>query len=238
MKKTLVIALAALALAACSKNKGGSVKLHNDLDSVAYVIGMNVGMNLMRMDSTLNVEAVCQGIRDHFRGKTRLTADEAETFFLSYVNYALPEKARAYEEQFLEDIRKSNRAYARTTSGVTYTVEDVGDAERTPVNERDSVVFRYLLRTADGEELYSSYERGDTVRTELRDLTEGLSESLKLLGEGGPHQGVDALVGRLRSRGVRLAGREAQPDALLRNRASEGRPLRQSDAPFEFKPLM
>ena len=160
MKKTLVIALAALALAACSKNKGGSVKLHNDLDSVAYVIGMNVGMNLMRMDSTLNVEAVCQGIRDHFRGKTRLTADEAETFFLSYVNYALPEKARAYEEQFLEDIRKSNRAYARTTSGVTYTVEDVGDAERTPVNERDSVVFRYLLRTADGEELYSSYERG------------------------------------------------------------------------------
>ncbi len=185
MKKTLVIALAALALAACSKNKDGSVKLHNDLDSVAYVIGMNVGMNLMRMDSTLNVEAVCQGIRDHFRGKTRLTADEAETFFLSYVNYALPEKARAYEEQFLEDIRKSNRAYARTTSGVTYTVEDVGDAERTPVNERDSVVFRYLLRTADGEELYSSYERGDTVRTELRDLTEGLSESLKLLGEGG-----------------------------------------------------
>ena len=185
MKKTLVIALAALALAACSKNKGGSVKLHNDLDSVAYVIGMNVGMNLMRMDSTLNVEAVCQGIRDHFRGKTRLTADEAETFFLSYVNYALPEKARAYEGQFLEDIRKSNRAYARTTSGVTYTVEDVGDAERTPVNERDSVVFRYLLRTADGEELYSSYERGDTVRSLVRNLRRGVQESVKLIGKGG-----------------------------------------------------
>ena len=185
MKKTVVIALAALSMAACSKSGGSGVKLRNDLDSVAYVIGMNVGMNLMRMDSTPNGDAVCEGIRDHFRGKTRHTADEAETFYLSYVNYALPEKARAYEEQFLEDIRKSNRSYARTTSGVTYTVEDVGDAERTPINERDSVVFRYLLRTVDGEQLYSSYDRGDTVRVELRDLTTGLRESLKLLGEGG-----------------------------------------------------
>ena len=32
------------------------MKLRNDTDSVAYVIGMNVGANLLKMDSTINVE--------------------------------------------------------------------------------------------------------------------------------------------------------------------------------------
>ena len=48
MRKTLVVLMAAALLAgACSKKTGGGVKLKTDTDSVAYVIGMNVGMNLM-----------------------------------------------------------------------------------------------------------------------------------------------------------------------------------------------
>lgn len=186
--KNLWLILPAVALlgGACSKKSGGGgVKLKNDVDSVAYVIGMNVGQNLLRMDSTLNVEAVCEGLRDAFEGQTRMTFDQAETFYLSYVNYALPEKARAYEEQFLEDIAKSNRSYARTSSGVTYTVEEVGDQERIPLSERDSVALRWVIRTADGQQIASSYERGDTVRSVMRDLNRGVQESLKLIGVGG-----------------------------------------------------
>lgn len=186
--RNLLWILPAVALlgGACSKKSGGGgVKLRSDVDSVAYVLGMNVGLNLQRMDSTLNVEAVCEGIRDVFRAKTRLTTSEAETFYLSYVNYALPEKARAYEEQFLADIAKSNRSYARTSSGVTYTVEEVGDQNRIPVSDRDSVALRWTIRTADGREILSSYERGDTVRSTLRDLNRGVQESLKLIGVGG-----------------------------------------------------
>lgn len=186
--KNLLWILPAVALlgGSCSKKSGGGgVKLRNDVDSVAYVIGMNVGLNLQRMDSTLNVEAVCAGIRDIFAGRPVLTTSEAETFYLSYVNYALPEKARAYEERFLEDIAKSNRSYARTSSGVTYTVEEVGDQNRIPVSDRDSVALRWVIRTADGREILSSYERGDTVRSTLRDLNRGVQESLKLIGVGG-----------------------------------------------------
>lgn len=63
MKKTFPIlpALVLLLAGACSKNSGGGgVKLRNDTDSVAYVIGMNVGANLLKMDSTINVNAVCR----------------------------------------------------------------------------------------------------------------------------------------------------------------------------------
>ena len=186
MKKILLILPAAALLAgACSKKSGGGVKLRNDTDSVAYVIGMNVGMNLLRMDSTINVNAVCEGIRDAVNRSAKLSAADAETFYLRYVNYALPEKARAYEEQFLADIAKSNRSYARTSSGVTYTVEVLGDQEQIPVSDRDSVALRYIIRTADGADVYSSYERRDTLRTSLGSLGKGMKESVKLIGKGG-----------------------------------------------------
>lgn len=186
MRKTALLLLAAGLLgASCTKNPGGGTKLRTDTDSVAYVLGMNIGMNLQRMDSTLNAEAVCEGIRDVFRAGTKLTMADAETYYLRYQNYALPEKARAYEEQFLADIAKSNRAYARTSSGVTYTVDEVGDQERIPNSDRDTVAVRYVIRTADGAELYSSYERGDTLRNAVKDLRRGVRESLKLIGKGG-----------------------------------------------------
>ena len=187
MKKMLILLAVVLLLAgACSKKSGGGgVKLKNDTDSVAYVIGMNVGANLLKMDSTINVNAVCEGIRDVFRGNPKLTAAEAETSYLSYVNYALPEKARGYEEQFLVDIVKSNRSYARTASGVAYTVAEVGDQNQIPTSERDSVALRWVIRTASGDEITSSYERGDTVRSLVRDLRRGVQESVKLIGKGG-----------------------------------------------------
>lgn len=187
MKKFfLILPAVALLAGACSKKSGGGgVKLRTDTDSVAYVIGMNVGANLLKMDSTLNVNALCEGIRDVFRGNEKLTAAAAETFYLSYVNYALPAKARAYEEQFLDDIAKSNRSYARTASGVTYTVASVGDQNQVPTSERDSVALRWVIRTADGQQIASSYERGDTVRSLVRNLRRGVQESVKLIGVGG-----------------------------------------------------
>lgn len=186
MKTQILAIFPVLLLAgACSKQSGGGVKLKNDLDSVAYVIGLNVGLNLQRMDSTINVGAVCEGIRDAFNGQPRMSLEEAETFYLSYMNYILPEKARAYEEQFLADMAKSNRAYARTTSGVTYTVDEVGDQNLLPTTDRDSVSLRWVIRTLDGKEIVSSYERGDTVRSMLRDLQKGVQESVRLIGRGG-----------------------------------------------------
>lgn len=187
MNKSIVIILLATAVltGACSKKKGGSAKLKADTDSVAYVIGMNVGMNLMKMDSTMNFNVVCEGIRDAFNGASKMSMEDAQAFYLRYINYSLPEKVRAYEERFLEDILKSNRSYARTSSGVTYTVDEVGNQELIPTSDRDSVVMRYVIRSSDGDEIYSSYERGDSVRSAMGDLKRGVQESLKLIGKGG-----------------------------------------------------
>lgn len=187
MRRTVVcLACGLLFAAACSKRSGGgSARLRSDTDSVAYILGMNIGQNLLRMDSTLNVAAVCEGLRDAFRGTAALTTEEARDYFLGYMNYRLPEKARAYEEQFLEDLVRSNRSYARTGSGVAYTVSELGDQDAVPSADRDTLLLRWVVRSTDGTQLYSSYERGDTLRLALGSLKQGLRESVKLIGEGG-----------------------------------------------------
>lgn len=186
MKRTLLILLALGAMIGCSKSSGGdSHRLKSDTDSVAYVVGMNIGLNLIRMDSTINVEAVCRGIRDMVREKNLMTLEEAETFFLGYMNHTLPEKAQALEEQFLADVAASDRSFARTRTGVTYAVEELGDQNRIPASTRDSLYMRYRIISTNDQELYSSYERGDTLATTYGELKPGLQESLKLIGEGG-----------------------------------------------------
>ena len=73
----------------------------------------------------------------------------------------------------------------RTSSGVTYTVEEVGDQDQIPTSDRDTVALRWVIRTADGQQITSSYERGDTIRSAVRDLRRGVQESVKLIGAGG-----------------------------------------------------
>ncbi|MDE5621612.1 MAG: FKBP-type peptidyl-prolyl cis-trans isomerase, partial [Alistipes sp.] len=45
--------------------------------------------------------------------------------------------------------------------------------------------LRWVIRTSGGEELYSSYARGDTLRLALSELKPGVRESVKLIGKGG-----------------------------------------------------
>ncbi len=111
MKKLLIAPVLMLPLWAgsCSKSRAGSVKLAVDTDSVAYVIGMNIGRNPPAHGLDDSCRGRLRGIRDVFRGKTRLTDEEARTFYLAYVTTCFLEKARAYEEERarLADMAKS-----------------------------------------------------------------------------------------------------------------------------------
>ena len=186
--KKYVGCLAVLALfytgVSCSGG-GKKTELPSEQDSVAYVIGLNIGYNLQRMDSMLNVEAACQGIRDVYAGAARMTPEEAQALYLRYVNVSQPEQIQAYEDQFLEDFRQNNRTYAKTDTGLTYEVLDVGDESQTARNNQDTVSFRYTAKTVADQVVDSSYDRGDTTRMALGDLMPGLQQSMRLVGNGG-----------------------------------------------------
>jgi len=167
--------------AACSGN--GSFKLRNDADSIAYIIGLNIGENLLEMDSTLNIEAVCGGIRERYAAQARMTGEEAQAYYLRYTNYTVYEKIRAQEERFLDETT-ARADYKRTDSGLRYQIGN-GGSDRHAADEDDLVTLRIRLDRRNGITAYSSYDRNDTIRVTLRRLPAGLQEGLRMIGQGG-----------------------------------------------------
>lgn len=182
MKRLFLILSLVVLFSSCHKS---GIKLGTEADSMAYVIGMNVGKNLMQMDSTLNVEVLCAVIQDVYNNREKMTIEEAKVYYLRQMNYTKYERFKLYEEQFLADMAKSDRAYARTKSGVTYKITELGDQQNLPSYQRDTVVIRYRITRQDGTEVYSSYERADTTRVALSKVVVGLQENLKMVGKGG-----------------------------------------------------
>lgn len=185
MKTRFILFVATLLAAVSCSNENKPMALSSDTDSMAYVVGVNMAQNLLQVDSTINLRAVARGISDAAAQKALFTDEEARAYFLRYMNHLLPEKARRYEEEFLDEFARENHSYARTATGVTYAVAEIGDQELVPTTERDTVVVRMKIRTMDNTEVYSSYERQDTLRVALSDLVKGLQESLRLVGKGG-----------------------------------------------------
>lgn len=160
--------------------KGGG-KMATDADSVAYVIGLNVGQNLLAMDSTLNVDAVCAAIRDVFDGEPKMSLAEGRDYLLAQKTYFVHEKAQAYQEQFLADLSKSDRSYVRMRNGVTYKITKLGDQSIQSMTGRDTVRLAYTIRGEAGDTIRPL----DTIRVAYRDLVDGLQDVVKTAGDGG-----------------------------------------------------
>lgn len=189
MRRTLIAtALLALGLmVGCGQKKQTTtiVEMRTSADSMSYVMGMNIARNLMEMDSMINIDMVCEGMRNTYSGKTRLTDEEARMAFLKYMNYDNYERIKAFENQYLEEIRRSDRKFVATNSGLTYKVVELGDLKRSVRNNRDTMLMRYRMLDMSGAVLDTTYLHGDTLRIAAGELPKGLLEATKLIGKGG-----------------------------------------------------
>lgn len=189
MKKRSLLALVVVAFVAvvsCSPKGGSAVEytMQNDMDSVSYAMGMNIALNLYAADSTLNVDAVCQAIRDVYASKTKMNADEARYAFMKYMNFDVYERTKEMEHRYLEDLRKADRKFVATTSGVTYKIVTLGEVKRGPRSSRDTVLINYTIYNVGGEMLDSTYNTKG-LRTALGQLPKGVQEVLRLVGPAG-----------------------------------------------------
>ena len=78
-----------------------SAVMTNSADSMSYVMGLNLGKNLVGIDSLLNIDMVCEGLRDAYAHKQRFNDEEARMAFLKYMNY--DEAIKLYDPEKLTD---------------------------------------------------------------------------------------------------------------------------------------
>ena len=101
------------------------------------------------------------------------------------MNYDVYERVAAFEEQFLEDLRKEDRKFVATNSGLTYKVHTLGNMKRVARNNRDTILVCYRALDVAGEVVDTTYLHGDTLRIALGDMPRGVVEATKLIGKGG-----------------------------------------------------
>jgi FKBP-type peptidyl-prolyl cis-trans isomerase len=152
---------------------------------MSYVIGLNLGANLIGIDSLLNVEAVCAGLRDAYVAEAKLNPEEARAAYLKYLNYDIYERVDAFEKQFLADLRKEDRKFVATSTGLTYKVHTLGDMKKVVRNNRDTILVRYRAMNVAGEIVDTTYLNADTLRIAVGEMPRGVIEASKLIGEGG-----------------------------------------------------
>ena len=190
MKKFISIVFVAVVLLAmaCSRPQANTQEvtvMQTSADSMSYVMGLNIGRNLMGIDSLLNIDAVCEGLKDAYYSEPKLNDEEARAAFLKYMNYDIYERVKAFESQFLEDLRKADRKFVATSSGLTYKVHTLGDMKKVIRNNRDTILMQYRTLNVAGDIVDTTYYHGDTLRLAVGNMTRGVIEASKLIGEGG-----------------------------------------------------
>ena len=174
----LIISLFTSLTLSCKKSTN---TIATEADSISYIIGLSVGNSLIKMDSTLNIDAVCEAIRDIYNSTEKMTLAQGRDYFLAQKTYFVHEKAEKYQEQFLTDLRKANRDFVRLRSGVTYKIDKLGDQSVQTLVSRDTLSLVISIFDQAGAAIL---ER-DTVVTAYRDVLEGLREVVRITGNGG-----------------------------------------------------
>ncbi|MFI3302382.1 MAG: FKBP-type peptidyl-prolyl cis-trans isomerase [Rikenellaceae bacterium] len=193
--KTAILLLVAVSAVACGGSNSSKSKrleaptavLTSESDSLAYIIGMSVAQNLLKMDSLIDLNVVGAAIAHSGSGKLLFTPEDARSSYLKYKLYIEPERRRAYEEEYLMELSLKDRDYTRSKSGMIYNIKVIGDQNLISRNNGDWVELHYTIsRLESGEELFTTHSGEDIpLMGGLSTLPSGLQECVKLIGKGG-----------------------------------------------------
>jgi FKBP-type peptidyl-prolyl cis-trans isomerase FklB len=192
---TVRIATAALAmtiLSACSQGQKGRVNLTNEMDSVSYAIGADIGSNFKRskLDS-VNVDALSMGLRDALDSASLMSEEEIQQVVQAYMmkqkeagmaeERAKAEMNRVAGEAFLAENGK-RAGVVTTPSGLQYEVITMGTGAKPTT--ADKVKVHYTGTLINGEKFDSSVDRGEPIIYPVTGFVPGWVEALQMMPVG------------------------------------------------------
>jgi len=183
------------AFTALAQKKAKKVVLKNEIDSVSYLMGVNVGNSLSKEMSEANFELIIQGFRDAV-AKGRLVCQDSTDMILSmyFQEKAMirqaeeDKKSEMYKvagEKFLADNGKK-QGVVTTASGLQYQVIKEGDGVH-PTGE-STVKVHYHGTTIEGIVFDSSVERGEPIEFPLNQVIPGWTEGVQLMSKGAKYK--------------------------------------------------
>lgn len=188
LKKSIIIASAALVMVSCNKDQKVS-KLKNDDEKAAYAIGLSIADNFKKsdLDKNIDIDIVKQAISDKLNNKKLLfPEDSIQSFMQTYMPKLQEKIAKKNAEEgkkFLED-NKKKAGIKSTASGLQYKVEKEGTGAKP--TEKDLVSVNYVLKDVKGEVIEDSKKQnqGKPVDIPLGGVVPGWKEGVQLMSKG------------------------------------------------------
>ena len=188
MKGKFVIALLPAVLfyvSACQKHMG-EVSLKTDNDSVSYIIGHNIGSNIVASPmSEANIKALAKGIQDAIDGKELFMDQYAANAYIGEymqkMEAASGEKYLAEGTEFLEK-NQQRKGVITTESGLQYEILVDGNGPKPA--DTSTVTVHYHGTLIDGTVFDSSVDRGEPATFNVNAVIPGWTEALKMMPVG------------------------------------------------------
>jgi FKBP-type peptidyl-prolyl cis-trans isomerase FklB len=187
MKKTLAIAALMFSVTANAQL--------TKVDSVSYLVGMNIGASIMKDFSEANVSLLIKGLQDAMTKQAPMCSDPGNEmlngFFQQKQQLAQAEEeknAMAYKavgEEFLAKNAK-RKGVEVTASGLQYEVLKEGKGEHPVATSK--VKVHYHGTTPEGVVFDSSVERGEPISFGLDQVIKGWTEGVQLMKVGAKYR--------------------------------------------------
>lgn len=202
MKKSLLLFVFILSIAftftACKKGfKLGSkdVELETQVDTFSYVIGMDVGENLLTQKIEVNSEAFMQGLVDALEENSLFSAEEKQQVIMA-LNQKMQEvqmekmkvEAEEHKKEGSEFLAKNKKekGVIELPSGLQYKVITEGKGPKP--KETDVVTVHYRGKLLDGTVFDASYDRGEPIEFPLNQVIKGWTEGVQLMSVGAKYE--------------------------------------------------
>lgn len=175
------------------------VKLTTTMDTVSYILGVNLGSQLKQDSIIPNVDAIAAGVQDALSDKLKID-EQTRTAVIQAFVADLQAKQQAKQQAEMDKLKadapknleegnkflegnKSKEGVKVTPSGLQYKIINPGSAKKP--GPTDEVTVHYKGTLINGTVFDSSYDRGQPATFPLNGVIPGWTEGLQLIGEGG-----------------------------------------------------
>ena len=186
MKRKIFLPLALLLIINLITNSMNAQKLKNEIDSVSYSLGVNIGENIKAQFPNLDLKNFEVGIEDVLNDKKQPKVEGADAqkiiqaYFTKLQAKANEEKIEA-GKKFLEENSKRDEVIT-LESGLQYEVLKAAEGAKPTPN--DQVTTHYHGTLIDGTVFDSSVERGEPATFPVNGVIKGWTEALQLMSVG------------------------------------------------------
>jgi FKBP-type peptidyl-prolyl cis-trans isomerase FklB len=185
--KNVIIISSLLAVVACKTEAPKEANLENELDSVSYSLGVNIGENINKQFEEYSLDNFVAGMKGVLNNEEepKISGEQATAIIQGYFT----KKQGQESESMIEEGRKfletnaSKEGVTVLESGLQYEVLAQGDGINMPKLE-DNVTTHYHGTLMDGTVFDSSVDRGEPASFPVNGVIKGWTEALQLMSVG------------------------------------------------------